>query len=216
MARPKSRPGPRAILANYCLSLALLGITLLFFWKESPVDPAGRLPFQVFFIIGVVWFLGALYYTMAWLAHGDVRLQVLGPVYPGGRLVAVVRVPKLLVGARTLRATLRCMEVYRGEPIPKAWYARPILERSVWSIKGGFPVVTRGRTSECRIEFDVPADALLTTGSVDVFGNPIPGSYWDLAIYADVPGIDLVRSFPVRVGLAPAARGMPPSQRETV
>lgn len=218
MARSKSRPGPRAILASYCLSLVLLGLTWLLFWKESPVDPAGRLPFQVFFFIGVAWLLGALYYTVAWFAHGDVRLQVIGPVYPGGRLVAVVRVPKPLVGARSIRATLRCTEVYRGEPHPKSGY-RPVLESPVWSIKTSFPVTRRGRTSECRIEFDVPADALLTSGSVDIFGNRIPGSYWDLAIHADVPGIDLVRSFPVRVGLAPAApgaSGMPSSQRKTM
>ena len=199
MAVSKSRVGPGVLFGYYCFSLAWLWFTWEFLWKLGEPDFGDRLLFGIFFLIGLTWLLATVYHTLEWFKFGDTRLEFMGRVFPGGKLTAVLRVPQPVVGTRTLKATLQCKHVYWGGTAD----TKSIREDVVWSLERDFPVLTRARKSECRIEFEVPGDAELTTATTGVGGGQNPGHYWELAIHADVPGIDLMRSFLVPVVAPP-------------
>jgi hypothetical protein len=200
MAPPVSRTrvGFGALLFYYLFSGAFLWFGR-FAWKEGASVIGG-----ILFIVGLIFLVATVYHTLELFKYGDLHLEIETRPFPGGKLVALIRAPSGIGGARTLNATLQCKYVYWRSNVDGR--GRSISEDVVWSTEKEFPVTARLGRSQCRIEFDVPADAQSSTTSTTMGGGQSPGHYWEVRVHADVPGIDLMRTFLITVGVRPPSK----------
>lgn len=200
MANPlsKARVGFGALLFYYLFSGVFLWIGRLA-WKSGSHFVGGPLV-----IVGLVFLVATIYHTLELFKYGDLHLEIETRPFPGGKLVALIRAPSGMGGARKLNATLQCKYVYWRTDLDGR--GRSISEDIVWSVENEFPVTSRLGRSHCRIEFDVPADAQSSTASTVLGGSQSPGHYWEVCVHADVPGIDLMRSFLVTMGVRPPSK----------
>lgn len=159
MGRTRPRTRVRALILVYGLLLASLWGA----WRFAAQHGDGIWT-AVIVIGGIAWLAGATYHTLKWYAYGDVHLDIGGKAHPGGKLVAVLRVPKPIDASR-LTARLQCKEIYATNVDGHRSFAETV----VWAVESDIALETRWRRSECRIEFDVPENALLTTGVSSVW-----------------------------------------------
>ena len=197
-ATSKTRIGVGALLF-YCLMSGAFLFGGRFAWKESAHVVGG-----VLLVIGAVLLLATIYHTLELLKYGDLHLAIETRPFPGGKLVALVRAPGGIGGARELTATLHCKHVYWRTNMGQS--GSSLSEDVVWSTERQFPVSVRLGRSHCRIEFDLPADAQVSTTSTIAGGGQSPGHYWEVCVHADVPGIDLMRTFLIPVGVRPPSK----------
>lgn len=197
------------LILHWILSAAWLAMTVKFLWQQSPLYL-----FLIFFVVGAAWLLATVYFTLERLKYKDVRLDVAGPVRPGGKLVATLHAQSGFGGASAVSATLQCMRVYFNDNLAGNRTKLSQGEDLVWSVECRFPVASQPGKNQCQLEFDIPADAEVSR-RVWLLPDPNnraveewqkPGFRWQLDVRADVPGIDLVRSFPVEVGARVTSR----------
>jgi hypothetical protein len=204
MASQPSDPrlGPAMLAVNVVAGAGWLALTYRFLWREGPL-----LLFVIFFAVGAVWLLSAIYYSIERLKYGVAELDVTGPVRTGGKLAGVLRVPAGFGGAAELTATLRCLRITFLEGIGGSRNVAQIpYENETWSFRKRFAVSGQGRDSECRVEFNIPANAEPTKQHWFYLGYPYdvvewqkPGFRWELDVSTDAPGIGFRRTFHIEV-----------------
>jgi len=176
-------------------STAWLWMTYQFLWRQEPL-----ILFIAFFFVGICWFLGAVLLTVQWVRFGDVKLDVADPVVLGGKLRAVLRT--WFGEVREVTASLHCKRVeWKESFMSEDGHGHLPEQKSVWSRTGRFPV----SGGQCRLEFDVPADAEPSRPHEYNFGDrrvkmqwQTPGFRWSLDVRVDT-GIGLQRTFYVEV-----------------
>jgi len=163
--------------------------------------------FLAFFFVGICWLLGAVVLTVQWARFGDVKLDGGDPAFLGAKLSAVLRTRFGKV--REVTASLHCKRVaWRDDFMSGYGQGHLPEEESVWSRTGRFPVIG----GQCRIEFDVPADAEPSRPHEYNRADrqikmqwQTPGFTWQLDVRIDT-GIGLQRSFFVEVVPAPPGK----------
>jgi hypothetical protein len=202
LTRPgfKSRIRTGTLLLHYAGSGIWIWLSAYLFWEDW------RGIFWLFFLVGGPWLGVALYQTFALLKYRNVRLRIAGRVWPGGKLVADLQVPSGIESARKLAATLACKQVSIMTTVGPNQNSRGVYESVIWSWDAEFPLIKRLGRSECRIDFDLPDDMQYTTSQPLVGGGQSLGTFWDLSVHADVPGVDLKCSFVVPVGARPPGK----------
>lgn len=186
-------------IAGYVIFGLLFCVIGYFVWMQS----AGAA--LVFFGFGALCLFGAGHAYLSVQRYGEVTLDVVEPVVPGGRLSATLLCPGGASGASTIHAELCCKKVEWTRSGGKSSLGETVM----WSAKADFPIQPHGDAARCAISFDLPKDAplsdrVLTERNV----NTRPGIFWELqAASEDVPGVDLMRAFrfPVVAGTAPAS-----------
>ena len=193
-----SAESPGAVV-GYALFGLVFGGAGFFIFRQSPI--AGC----VFGGLGALMLFGAVHAWLSVQRYGDVTLDVVEPVVPGGRLTANLLCPGGGAGATKIHAELRCKKVEYVVSGGK----RSLGETILWSAKADFPLEHYGNAARCAIAFDMPSDAPVSdAGLTKANMNTQPGIYWELeAVSEDVPGVDLMRAFrfPVIAGTPPAS-----------
>lgn len=155
--------------------------------------------------------------------YGVVSLtQRLGtPARPGGRFVGLLRFQDKFPASPEIEAEIRCQHVTW-----QTWSSGKTSrsEEVVWSSRERFPLRRRGLGAGAEISFDIPADARPTDlaeehdKEFDQFrldgGKSRHFHRWEIAVLAQVPGIDLDRGFAVLIGPDPAT--VAPEKQESV
>lgn len=139
---------------------------------------------------------------------------------PGGQLVALLRIHDKATAAREIEAEIRCQHVtwskgakwstWIEENGETSWGRNVIKnELAVWTSRKGFPLLRRGLGASAEISFDIPDDARPTDfprdrGDESALmrfrreGEELQHFHrWEIVVVAQVPGIDLERSFAV-------------------
>lgn len=186
----------RAAIAGFGLFwIVVAGVGYAFVHARSQEFAVGM------YVIAGLGLLSVLVQAAQFAKHGEVLATFPIPGAPGGKLTGTVRFPKPL-DARHAKATLRCKHVYwRRQRGDEEDYRS---EDLVWSSAMLAPIRRVGAQSECRIEFRLPPDAQPSTSLTTGSGTQGTGFYWELEVTADVPGLDLERSFIVQVVKIPA------------
>jgi hypothetical protein len=190
------------LLVHWFGSAAWLWMTYHFLWRQDPL-----ILFLAFFFVGICWLLGAVVQTVQWARFGDVKLDVADPVFPGGKLSAVLRTRFGKV--REVTATLHCKRVeWKESFMSEDGHGHLPEQKSIWSRTGRFPV-SGGR---CRIEFAVPPDVAPSRPHEYNFADrrvkmqwQTPGFRWQVDVRVDT-GIGLQRTFFIEVAPAPPGK----------
>ena len=199
-------------LIHLVLSAAWLWMTVAYLWPAPFVQP--WLLFAAFFLAGAVWMVAAILMTIERLRYGAITLDQAGPARSGGKLVAVARAPRGFAGARALRARLQCLRTYYLDDLGGNRKNLTYAEEVIWSLEREFPVTGEAGERECRISFDIPADAEASR-TVIFDWSPAAiewyksGYRWQVGLRTDAPGIGLMRDFPITVAAPPAGKMKP-------
>lgn len=132
---------------------------------------------------------------------------------PGGQLAARLRIQGKVPAAREIEAEIRCQLVTwtKGARLPI------VNEQAVWSSRKSFPLLSSGSGAGSEISFDIPADAQPTDLPADrgdesaLLRFRYEGEQrqhfhrWEVVVIAQVPGVDLERSFTVIIEPSQAA-----------
>lgn len=124
---------------------------------------------------------------------------------PGGQLAARLRIQNKVPAAREIEAEIRCQLVTwtKGARLPR------VNEQVVWSSRKHFPLLPSGSGAGAEISFDIPSDAQPTDLPADrgdesallrfrhEGGQRQHFHRWEVVVIAQVPGVDLERSFTV-------------------
>jgi hypothetical protein len=133
------------------------------------------------------------------------------PARPGGRFVGLLRFQDKFPAMPVIEAEIRCQHVTW-----RAWLSGKTsrTEEVVWSSRERFPLRRRGLGVGAEISFDIPADARPTdlaeehSDEFDRFsregGEARHFHRWEIAVVAQVPGIDLDRGFAIVIEPDPA------------
>jgi hypothetical protein len=154
---------------------------------------------------------------------GDVSLtpRLGAPARPGGRFVGLLRFQDKFPAMPEVEAEIRCQRVTW-----RAWLSGKTsrTEEVVWSRRERFPLRRRGLGAGAEISFDIPADARPTdlaeehSDEFDRFsregGEARHFHRWEIAVVAQVPGIDLDRDFAIVIEPDPATAA--PEKQESV
>jgi hypothetical protein len=143
------------------------------------------------------------------------------PARPGGRFVGLLRFQDKFPAMPEVEAEIRCQRVTW-----RAWLSGKTSsdEEVVWSSRERFPLRRRGLGAGAEISFDIPADARPTDlaeehrDEFDRFsregGEARHFHRWEIAVVAQVPGIDLDRDFAIVIEPDPATAA--PEKHESV
>ena len=167
-------------------------------WRELvPILISG-----FFAVWGVVYFFATLFATLEKAKFGDVRVTLDG-VAPalGGVLAGRIQLPRAAATARHIRAELVCIEEVTVQDAKGRTGTR---EQRVWYRELPFPVRREGARNVAAFQLRIADEPVIERGVA---------YKWQLKITADLPGVDLSRSFPVEVAQrqaeAPAAAPAP-------
>ncbi len=128
------------------------------------------------------------------------------PVRPGGRYVAQLKFHDTSPAAREIVAELLCQHVTWSKGTRGS---TAVSEETAWTTRKAFPLRQTGLGANAELSFDIPADARPTdlpgerpgesgwTRFSLEEGKPLHFHRWELAVTAQVPGLDLERSFAV-------------------
>jgi hypothetical protein len=216
-----STQNPKSIIGAWLFTFVWCGIAFTVFWAFAfqARDFMGGAVGGLFSLLGLVMLYQSAKMTLEYFKYGRVSLKLEGNPATGSGFGALLELPGDLAGAMTIHAELACMQTTwsrgsKGGPSKS--------ERDVWSRKSVFPVRRSGVGSYAALKFDVPADqpasdlpeerapdAMVEAGYPA--GVEIGRSYyrWEVRVTADVPGVDLDRTYPIRVvqgSGVPAAR----------
>ena len=128
------------------------------------------------------------------------------PARPGGRFVALLRVQDKCPAATKIEAEIRCKHVVVSKGSKGGGV---VTEEAVWTSRTSFPLRQSGLGASAEISFDIPSDARPTNLPEDrggesalmqfrrEGGEPQHFHRWEVAVVAQVPGLDLDRGFTV-------------------
>jgi hypothetical protein len=158
-------------------------------WRELvPVLISG-----FFAIWGVVYFFATLFGTLEKRKFGDVRVTLDGAAPAlGGVLAGRIQLPRAAAAARHIRAELICLEEVLLQDAKGRTSRR---EKRVWYRELPFPVRREGARNVAAFQLKIADEPVIERGVA---------YKWQLKITADLPGVDLSRSFPVEVAQRPA------------
>lgn len=184
-------------MAFYLAFIGVLDYVFLFKGgRETP--PVGWAVMGLFSLFGLAGvFIGARK-TLEWFKYGSLLLYLDAPAQTGAKLGARLTVPDRLRPAASVTATLSCIAKVRS----RAENDRSSFEsdNTVWSESKAFAIQWAGAAGQVQMQFAIP-------GSRPATDLPMDGMLlenrayhrWELAITADVPGIDLDRTFELQV-----------------
>lgn len=128
------------------------------------------------------------------------------PLRPGGQYVAQLKFHDTSPAAREIEAELLCQHVTWSRGTKGA---TDVSEETVWTTRKAFPLRQTGLGASAEINFEIPADARPTDLPGERSGDsgwkrfrleegkPLHFHRWEVAVTAQVPGLDLERSFAV-------------------
>ncbi len=233
MAAPSNRllstQNPKSIGFMWVFAVLWCGVSFPVFWmfaiQMRQVAPG--IVGGLFAAFGLVMLFFTVRATLEYVKFGQVDLTLDGEPAVGRGFGAMVRLPASPALAK-LTAELACVQLIpdrdaKGEPTTR--------EADAWTLKQEFPVRRGAAGAYATLRFDVPADQPATTTAEDIGLDEAQmkeafkdldlakfralhaaaaraqarGSYrWELRIRADVPGIDLDRTFNLSMAPAPA------------
>lgn len=142
-----------------------------------------------FAAFGVVYIVWTIHFTINRFKFGEVHLNLPPdrPV-PGGELAGSVILPARAAQAAHVRVELRCLKVVittndKGRNTKKH-------ERE-WYREKSFVVRRRGARAEVEFRLPVPDEPVISRSEPYV---------WEVQVVADLPGVDLSRSFVIEMG----------------
>ncbi|HET9405584.1 MAG TPA: hypothetical protein VFO57_13485, partial [Burkholderiales bacterium] len=228
MAAPSNRllsvQNPKSLAGMWIFTVLWCGISFTVFWAFAIASrqTGGAIVGGLFSLLGLVMLFGSVKATLEYLKFGRVHLALEGEQPAAGRsFSARLDLPGEAGAAATIHAELVCVQTTwsrgsKGGPSKS--------ERDAWTRKNVFPVRRGPVSGYAMLKFDVPADQpasdLPGEGPPDAMlevGHPagieIGRSYyrWELRVKADVPGIDLERTFKLRVAAGPQGAGPRPA-----
>jgi uncharacterized protein DUF6498 len=174
------------VYCGFCFPMFWYALTK---WRELvPILISG-----FFAVWGVVYFFATLFTTLEKRKFGDVRVTLDGAAPTlGGVLAGRIQLPRAAAAARHIRAELVCIEEVLSQDA-KGRTARS--EKRVWYRELPFPVRREGARNVAAFQLRIADEPVIERGVA---------YKWQLKITADVPGVDLSRSFPVEVAQRPA------------
>ena len=147
---------------------------------------------------GVVALLHMLYRTLERMKFGEVGVTLEGAApMIGGVLSGRVQLPRAAAAARHIRAELECIEEKLGQDSKGRTTRR---EERVWYREVPFPVRREGARNVAAFQIQIADEPLIERGVA---------YKWRLHIRAELPGVDLSRSFPIEVAQRPAGEPAP-------
>lgn len=207
---------PKSIVGAWIFTFLWCGISFTVFWAFAfqARDIVGGSIGGLFSLLGLVMLYGSVKMTLEYGKYGQVQLALEGdPPATGRSFSARLDLPGDAGTAATIHAELACVQATwtRGSK-----GGLSLSERDAWTRKNVFPVRRGAASGHATLKFDVPVDQPAS----DLPGEERPDivlqaghpagieagrSYyrWELRVKADVPGIDLERTFKLRVAPAP-------------
>lgn len=166
-----------------------------------------NVPLWVLIVLGVMSLFGVLLLwgltnrTIGMARFGAIGLEILAPATIGGRLTAAIKLPPSARGASVLRAELACLHVRWQKTNDRESSNR--IERELRRERREFPIQWAGDHGQVHLQFYIPPG--LPPSDANEQGeedDPAKGiHFWQLRIDASVAGVDLMRTYPVQVGL---------------
>jgi hypothetical protein len=174
----------------------------------------------VFSLMGLVMIYASIKATLEYIKYGKVQLTLARPAETGGKLEARLDLPADLPANARISAELACVQVVWSRGSKGGTSTR---ERDDWTAKETFTVRRGATRSDAVLALAFPADRPPSTvpdeGPADaMFQATHPGggveldrSYyrWEVRVKADVPGVDLERTFRLRVAPGSGATWAP-------
>jgi hypothetical protein len=136
---------------------------------------------------------------------GAIGLEILTPATIGGRFATALKLPSSARGANVLGAELACLHVRWQKTNDRESSNR--IEKELYRERREFPIQWGGDEGQVRLQFSIPPGLPHSDADEqDEEEDPAKGfHFWRLSIDASVGGVDLARTYPVRVGPAPGA-----------
>jgi hypothetical protein len=140
---------------------------------------------------GVVYIVLTIHFTMNRLKFGEVHLHLpFEKPAPGGELAGSVTLPARAAQANHVRVELRCLKVVIGTDDKGRTTTKQERE---WYQEKFFVVRRRGGGAEVEFRMTVPDEPVISRSEPYV---------WEVQVMADLPGVDLSRSFVIEMGRA--------------
>jgi hypothetical protein len=211
---------PKSLIGNWIFTLlwCALSFTLFGVFAIAARDVMGGIISGIFALFGVAMLYASITATLEYWRYGQVNLTLARPLQTGGKVEGRLELPANLQAGQ-VSAELACVQVVwsrnsKGHPSKS--------EHDQWTGKQ-ISAIRRGAVaSEALLAMGIPADqpgsSLPNEGpGTSMFeGHPGAGvemdqSYtrWELRIKADVSGVDLARTFKLKVGGGGAAAPAP-------
>ena len=213
---------PKSLVGLWIFAILWCGISFTVFgaFAFQARDFMGGAIGGLFSLLGLAMLYGAVTSTLEYWRYGNVRLTLARPPETGGKLEAKVEFPDNDSLRGFISAELACVQVVwsrnsKGESSKS--------ERDDWTGKHVFAIRRGLPGTEAAIAIDVPAnqpasslpqentgDAMFE-GGFPGLGVAIDKSYyrWELRVSADLPGVDLARTFRLRVAAGAGAAPVP-------
>ena len=169
---------------------------------------AENVPLWVLIVLGamslfallVLW--GLVNQTIGMARFGAIALDVLTPGTIGGRYAAAMKLPGSARSASVLGAELACLHVHWQKTNDGESSHR--IEKELHRERREFPIQWAGDYGQVHLQFSIPSGLPHSDdGEPDDEEDPAKGfHFWQIKIDANVPGVDLARTYPVQVGRA--------------
>lgn len=186
--------------------LAFIGVLDYAFLFQGGADmpPVGWAVLGLFTFFGVGGAVICVHRTLGWFKYGSILLYLDAPARTGARLAAQFTLPGKLRGARSLKVSLSCIARERRRPDNGGSHF--VSEAMVWSESRSLVIHWVGNSGKVQVQFEIPIACPETEHPPGgVMQENRAYHRWELVIAAEVPGIDLSRTFDL-----PVARGSPP------
>jgi hypothetical protein len=200
MAVSRSGGNPFWLAVGFVASVAVL----LWGWRLWRSGGTGL--GTIILAAGLASFAATLYFALGWKKFGGVLLQLFNRPSPGGKLRGLLRIPGN-VDAPHIDLSLECKYLHYVQS--KAHNDRGMREDTVWTAGGRFPLVRAPGRAECRFEIALAAGVPISDAQPLLGGEYGPGHRWVLVAHAEVPGVDLLRVFPITVKAPPPQAAAP-------
>jgi hypothetical protein len=185
--------------------LGIIGVCdYVFLWDNPRAGRVAWLVLGFFTLMGAAYLFVAVRKTLEWIKYGALSLYLEAPAATGERLNARLTLPEALRPAPILKATLACVAKVSSKSDNKS--SRTESESDLWSETKNVPIAWAGSSGQVQLQFDIPVSQPATDLPEDgVLELNRAYHRWEIRVGAEVPGIDLDRSFEMHVaqGKAP-------------
>lgn len=204
------RENKRSLALAWVLALVWAGFSAALVYLVFVQRDAADTPLWVSILVVVMALIGLLlvwalvHRTIGMAKYGGIELQLLAPPAIGGRLAARMTIPSAARGAAVLAAELACLHV-RWQKTNDGESSNRV-ENELHRERREFPIQWAGNEGQVHLQFAIPvglphSDAEENDDEDD--DSPAKGfHHWQVEVRVDTAGVDLVRSYPVRVAQA--------------
>jgi len=205
----RSKEDGIGVFANLAITIAYCAFTFTMFYQFAILAGSvmGGLISGFFAVIGVAYIVWTVRFTLNRMKFGLVNLYVPTEVPTlGGELAGRIVLPEKVASASHARIELHCNKVTY---VKDAKGRDMRVEKREWMAEQPFPVQRAGRLASVDFRMAIPDEPVIERGVSYV---------WEIHVAAELPGLDLSRSFTVRVAqpkgalAAAAARVAAPGQ----